>query len=401
MNSLKRKDRPVPNTIAFTIEELSVGGAEKMLVAMANDLAKSGWLVHVVCLTTAGELASELDDQIVLTVLNKKPGADIMLLWKLNRCLTWINPMCVNSHLCVANTWTRAALSISAIPVIATEHSRDTWKPGYYRKIDKLLSFVTAGLVAVSGDTADFYENIIGVKRSLIQVINNGVDTQRYANGQGEALRIEWMSSYQAADAVNNFPTTDVGASTTENTVLLGTVGRMITAKNHPRLVDAFKRLVHDTDLQNISLKLIFVGDGPEREKIESYVELHDLGAHIIFTGTRHDIPDVLAAFDVFVLSSDREGHPLTALEAQAAGTSVVLTDAGGSADAIARSDNQVGGVLVERSDEALANALRELVLDVNLRNERARFGQSFALSNFDKRHMVQRYVELFQSVAR
>lgn len=401
MSAVKRMEKQIANTIAFTIEELSVGGAEKMLVAMANDLVELGWLVHVVCLTKAGELASELDERVVLTVLNKKPGADITLLWKLNRLLTVINPMCVNSHLCVANTWTRAALAISAIPVIATEHSRDTWKPGYYRKLDKLLSYVTAGLVAVSGDTADFYEYSIGVKGSLIQVINNGVDTQRYANGRGEAIRTEWLSLGHATVSENKLAKTAAVTSASESTVFIGTVGRMITAKNHPRLVDAFKRLVEDTELQNNSLKLIFVGDGPERKKIESYVETHNLAEHIIFTGTRHDIPDVLAALDVFVLSSDREGHPLTALEAQAAGTSVVLTNAGGSADAIARSDNQVGGVLVERCDESLAAALRELVLDVNLRDKRARFGQSYALANFDKRHMVQRYVELFESVAR
>jgi len=53
-------------------------------------------------------------------------------------------------------------------------------------------------------------------------------------------------------------------------------------------------------------------------------------------TGERHDIPDMLAAFDLFVLSSDREGYPLTALEAQAAATAVVLTDAGGSGESIA-----------------------------------------------------------------
>jgi len=274
----------------------------------------------------------------------------------------------------VANTWTRAALAGSKIPVIATEHSRDTWKPGYYRKVDKLLSRVTAGLVAVSGDTADFYENTIGVGGSF----------------QGNALRAQWVSN-------DNKGVSAQGGET----VLLGTVGRMITAKNHPRLVDAFKRLVHDPELQDTSLKLVFVGDGPEREKIESYVAQNNLGAHVIFTGTRHDIPDVLAAFDVFVLSSDREGHPLTALEAQAAGTTVVLTDAGGSADAIASADGQTGGVLVERSDEALALALRELVLDVNLRDKRARFGQSHALANFDKRHMVQRYVDLFERVSR
>ncbi|MFT4728617.1 MAG: glycosyltransferase involved in cell wall biosynthesis, partial [Granulosicoccus sp.] len=189
--------------------------------------------------------------------------------------------------------------------------------------------------------------------------------------------------------------------SNADNLVLLGTVGRMITAKNHQRLIDALYRLVHDKTLEYLSLKLVFVGDGPERQAVESYTSERGLTDYVIFTGTRHDIPDVLEAFDVFVLSSDREGHPLTALEAQAAGTSVVLTDAGGSADAIAYSGNEVGGVLVDRCDEALAEALKELLINPEKRKARARFGQQFALANFDKRHMVTRYVELFESVGR
>lgn len=378
------------NTIAFTIEELTVGGAEKMLVAMANDIAAMGWQVHLVCLREAGELASELDSRIIVTVLNKKTGPDIGLLARLNKCLTDINPICVNSHLCVANTWTRAALAISSIPVVATEHSRDTWKPNYYRKIDWLLSFRTAALVAVSRDTADFYENTIGVNGKLIHVINNGVDTQVYANGSGRKLRDEWLGT----DPEH----TDKPA---EQRVLLGTVGRMITAKNHQRLIDSLYHLVKDEALQHIQLKLVFVGDGPEREAVTAYVAERALENYIVFTGTRHDIPDVLEAFDVFVLSSDREGHPLTALEAQAAGTSVVLTNAGGSADAIAYEGDNAGGELVERSDVALAAALKKVVLDPQLRQRRATFGQKHALENFDKRHMVARYVSLFESVSR
>ena len=376
-------------TIAFTIEEFSVGGAEKMLVAMANDLVALDWQVHVVCLREAGDLASDLDDRVIVTVLNKKPGADVSLLWRLYKCLSSINPICVNSHLCVANTWTRTALALSSIPVIATEHSRDTWKPGYYRKIDWLLSHRTAALVAVSGDTADFYENTIGVKKSLIHVINNGVDTQRYAKGEGAALRKDWLA--QADDTTDSADTAPV---------LLGTVGRMITAKNHQRLIDALHRLVHDDSLQHVPLKLVFVGDGPERAAIEAYTHERGLTEYVIFTGTRHDIPDVLEAFDVFVLSSDREGHPLTALEAQAAGTPVVLTDAGGSADAIAKSGDEAGGVLVERSDEALAAALKEMLIKPEQRAASARFGQQFALDNFDKSHMVARYAQLFESVS-
>jgi len=379
--------------IAFTIEELSVGGAEKMLVAMANDLAAMRWQVHVVCLAKAGELAANLDERVALTVLDKKPGADFSLLKKLNRCLSDINPICVNSHLCVANTWTRMALVFSSIPVVITEHSRDTWKPGYYRKIDRLLSYRTAALVAVSGDTADFYSTTIGVRKSIIQVINNGVDTDMYAKGSGTALRSQWLK--QAA------PSGDGVKQEAGNSVLLGTVGRMITAKNHPRLIDAMNRLVHDKSLEHVRIKLVFVGDGPERNAVESYAAERGLSEHTIFTGTRHDIPDVLEAFDIFVLSSDREGHPLTALEAQAAGTSVVLTDAGGSADAIAQSGGEIGGVLVERSDEALAEALKEVLIDPEKRASRARFAQQHALANFDKRHMVARYTKLFESVSR
>lgn len=384
MSNLSRK------IIAFTIEELTVGGAEKMLVAMANDLASQEWQVHLVCLRQAGELATELDSRIVVTELNKKTGADLTLLWRLNRCLTRIHPICVNSHLCVANTWTRAALALSTIPVVATEHSRDTWKPNYYRKIDWLLSFRTAALVAVSNDTADFYENSIGVKKSLIHVINNGVDTQVYAQGNGAALREQWLgTSENKADG-------EIG-----NQLLLGTVGRMITAKNHQRLIDSFYHLVQDEALASVNLKLVFVGDGPERAAVESHAAQRGVKDQIIFTGTRHDIPDVLEALDVFVLSSDREGHPLTALEAQAAGTSVVLTDAGGSADAIAKSSGEAGGELVERSDVALAAALKKLALDPALRQTRAAFGQRYALENFDKQHMIARYIALFESVSK
>jgi glycosyltransferase involved in cell wall biosynthesis len=284
--------------------------------------------------------------------------------------------------------------------VVVTEHSRDTWKPGYYRKIDRLLSYRTAALVAVSGDTADFYENTIGVNRKLINVINNGVDTEVYAKGCGADLRAQWLGEDDSSEYASGAEASSEIESNACNSVLLGTVGRMITAKNHPRLIDALYRLAHDEELANIRLKMVFVGDGPEREMVESYTQERGLSNHVIFTGTRHDIPDVLEAFDVFVLSSDREGHPLTALEAQAAGTSVVLTDAGGSADAIAVSGDDVGGVLVERSDEALAGALKELLISPELRKARASFGQQFALANFDKRHMVARYTELFERVS-
>ena len=379
-----------PLTIAFTIEELTVGGAERMVLAMANEFARQGWQVHMVCLRQAGILADELDARIELHVLDKKPGLDVSLVGKLRRCIRQINPMAVNSHLWVGNTWTRIALFFSATPVVATEHSRDDWKPAYYRWIDRLLSRRTAALVCVSSDTAEFYRNTIGLADSLVSVINNGVDTALYANGNGGALRSQWLhDTLGQSDATVNAP------------VVIGTVGRIVSAKNHRRMMDALSMLVNDAALADHSLCLVVVGDGEDRPVIEQYVLDKSLQNHVVFTGSRHDIPDVLAAFDIFVLSSDREGHPLTALEAQAAGAPVVLTNAGGSREAVARRGDAVGGVLVDKSAEALAEAMRDMILDPALRQSRANFAREYALAHFDKARMIERYAELFQSFGR
>ncbi len=373
--------------LALIIEELTVGGAESMVVAMANEFVNRDWQVHVVCLRDAGVLAAWLDERIKVHILNKRPGFDLALAFRLNRCLRKIAPVVVNSHLWVGNTWTRVALLPTGIPVVITEHSRDSWKPLYYRWIDRVLALRTAALITVSSDSADFYRKEIGLKDSLITVINNGVNTQRFAQGDGRALRTEWLAGTPWSAGIAQ-----------DRRIIIGTVGRIVAAKNHRRLIDVMVMLRGDQSLSGYDLRLVMVGDGEDRADIEQYVQHNGMQESVIFTGARHDIPDVLAAFDLFVLSSDREGHPLTALEAQSAGTPVVLTDAGGSSESIARDDAQCGGVLVEKSALAMAAAIREMILYPELRAERAAFAQQYALGHFDQKHMVDRYEEVFRA---
>lgn len=378
------KDRPV---IAFAIEELSVGGAEHLLMIMANEFMDRGWRVHMICLTQAGELASRLNESVQLHVLNKRRGIDPGLPWRYARCVEEIQPDIINSHLWVANAWTRLSLLRKSVPVVVTEHSRDTWKPLHYRWLDQRLAGRTHKMVTVSRDTADFYEHIIGIDRQLITVINNGVDTARYAAGCGKALRKGWLEHISPTNDVKREP------------FLIGTVGRLVTAKNHQRLIDACARLIQDAALaRQYDIHLKIVGEGPERSRLQHYIDELGLGCRITLAGTRHDIPDVLAAFDVFALSSDREGHPLTALEAQAAGTPVVLTDVGGTSEAIALDGDRNGGVLIKPCVDALTEALRQMIIDPALRAERAAFARQYARDNFDKRQMIEHYEAVFHS---
>lgn len=361
--------------VVFTIEALTIGGAEQMLVAMANRFAERGWKVHVICLSTAGELATRLSAGIQLDVLDKTRGLDWRLPAKLRRLMRQIDPDVVNSHLWTANTWTRFSLAGTGYPVLVTEHSRDFWKSGKFRLIDRLLSLKTQKLIAVSNDTADYYRSDVGIRNELVTVINNGIDARRFATGQGRELRESLVSPGQ---------------------ILIGTIGRMVSAKNHPRLVEAMARLCQT----HRNVHLVFVGDGPERKVLEDAIETAGIKDRITLLGSRSDTPDLLDAFDIFVLSSDREGHPLTALEAQAAGVPVVLTDAGGSADAIASDGEQSAGFLVEKSADALVAALNRLIVDSTLRARMGQFGQQYALMHFDLETMVSRYEQLFLEAA-
>ena len=362
--------------IAFVIEALTVGGAEHMLVGLANRCHELGWDVHVVCLTRRGELAERLREGVVVHVLDKRPRIDPRLPWRLRRLMRRLRPVAINSHLWVANFWTRASLAGTGLPVIASEHSRDSWKPRHYRLLDRCLVPFTHALVAVSEDTARFYRHEIGVRDGLIHVVNNGVDTARYARCDGRALRAGWAPDGQ---------------------FLVGSVGRLVGAKNHLRLLDMAAHLVAG-GLGH--LHLVIVGEGPERGVLERRVAALGLDAHVTLTGQRDDVPDVLAALDVFVLSSDREGHPLTALEAQSAGTPVVLTDVGGSAEAIARAGGRVGGLLVEPDARALAAAVRRLADHPELRAGMGAFAREHALAHFDRERTVEAYVALFERAA-
>jgi len=344
---------------------------EQMLVAMANQFVSRGWSVHMICLSKAGELAEKLVHPVHVHVLDKKSGIDLRLPKRLRALIKGIRPTAVNSHLWTANLWTRIALFGASVPIIVTEHSRDTWKARHYRLIDRLLSKTTKKLVAVSNDTAEFYRSDIKLPSSLVCVINNGVDTKRYAAGIGTALKKQWAPN---------------------NELLLGTVGRMVPAKNHIRLLEMAELLKK----QIPAFKLVLVGDGELRSDIETAVQQKVLEDHVILAGARSDIPDVLAALDIFILSSDREGHPLTALEAQAAGTPVILTNAGGSADAVAVNDTQSGGMLVEKDAQALADAVVSLFQDPQSLSQMGSFAQSHALERFDMQHMVDQYEHLF-----
>lgn len=362
----------MPHRVLFAIEALTIGGAEQMLVSLANGCALDGWDTHVVCLSWPGELADQLLPEVNFHVLQKKPGLDRHLPQAIQQLTSDIGPDVINTHLWTANTWMRACLWQQHVPIITTEHSSDSWKRLYHRWIDRALSRRSHRVIAVSQHAADYYVNRVGLKPSRVGVIHNGIDTLRFQHGHGLGLKQKLLNKQK---------------------FLVGTVGRMVPAKNHHRFVDMAKCLIDAGQ----AVQFVIAGDGPLHQDIARYANEQGIAERITLLGERRDVEHLMAAMDVFVLSSDREGHPLTALEAQTAGAPVVLTDVGGCAEAIAQQGEKCGGLLVSPDSKALAQAVQRLCEDAELRHDMGQFARQYAEDFFGQHTMKRAYQALFE----
>jgi glycosyltransferase involved in cell wall biosynthesis len=142
---------------------------------------------------------------------------------------------------------------------------------------------------------------------------------------------------------------------------------------------------------------LWIAGEGPEREALEAQAEKLGLASRVRFLGRREDAADLLAACDVYVLPSRREGLGVSALEAMAARRPIVATRVGGLADAVA---DERTGLLVAPEDAAeLARALARVAADPALRRRLGEAGPARLAEGFLASQMVDAYEKLYRSV--
>jgi glycosyltransferase involved in cell wall biosynthesis len=167
---------------------------------------------------------------------------------------------------------------------------------------------------------------------------------------------------------------------------LIVAVGRLKAPKDFLTLVRALGKL------EPGSFDAVIVGEGPDRPRLEDEIRRLGLKDRVRLAGERHDIPELLAAADIFALSSSSEGMPVSVLEAMAAGLPVVASRVGGVPEQVVERET---GVLVAPGDpEDLAQGLARLVAEGELRRRlgaagRARAEQSFDLEPFRRAHLA------------
>jgi glycosyltransferase involved in cell wall biosynthesis len=165
-------------------------------------------------------------------------------------------------------------------------------------------------------------------------------------------------------------------------------VGRLKAPKDFVTLVRALALLPRE------SFEALIVGEGPDRSMLESELRRLGLESRVRLAGERHDVPDLLAASDVFVLASVSEGLPVSVLEAMAAELPVVASHVGGLSELVV--DGETGLLVPPRDADALAAALGRLAADHSLRRQLGAAGRAHAESRFDPESFARAHVDLY-----
>jgi glycosyltransferase involved in cell wall biosynthesis len=172
------------------------------------------------------------------------------------------------------------------------------------------------------------------------------------------------------------------------------TVCRLYRPRDFPTLLDAFGKLVEVLP----EACLLIVGDGPLRSQVERDIASLALQHHVRLLGMRPDVPQILGASDVFVLSSRGwEGLPLSVLEAMASSLPVVASDVGGTPEAVI--DGQTGFLCAPGDASALLQGLRSLALDSVLAQTMGQRGVARVKECFTAQRMVTETAALYESL--
>lgn len=360
--------------ILHILYSLNIGGMENGIVNIVNNSDPTLFDHQLCCLSTSGESAKKLRYPAPIYELKQKPRHDWSILPRLIQIIRDVRPDIVHTRNWGSFDGVLAAI-LTGTTVIHGEHGWNTddlqGKNLKRRMVRKLLSLYISKYITVSEDIRQWLIKYNGASENQVVKISNGVDTDKFRERKVPELRI---------------------AHQLENSVVIGSVGRLSLIKHHDLLIDAFNRIDHS----KYNAALVIVGDGPERKRLESIIKDSPYRDRIQLLGERADVHRLYSMMDIFALVSMNEGISNTILEAMACGLPVIATNVGGNRELVIHDET---GCLISKEGTDLPKAIERYLQDPELRLIHGKNGRRRAIDSFSLEQMVGNYLRVYQSV--
>ena len=366
-------------TVCHVVHSLGVGGAEVLVADMVRSLSDRFNCV-VACLDDIGLIGESLRaDGFQLQLLNREPGLDWNCARRLSAWLREHEVGVVHVHQCTPMFQAMLArFPGRQPPLLLTEHGRHHPDlPSRKRALaHRLLLGSRDRLVAVGQATRQALIDNEGLPAERVEVIYNGVDLSKFndiaSTARGEVRK-------------------ELGLEATDFVMTL--VARLDPIKDHSTALATLKRVRESVP----TAKLLIVGDGPERANIEVAIANGNFQGSAVMLGTRRDVPQLLAASNVFLLTSIGEGIPLTIIEAMAAGVPIVSTNVGGIPEMMTHGES---GFLHDAGDTfGLADSITTLHRDGALADRVTMAARERAFAMFSRQQMLASYSKIYEEL--
>lgn len=383
-----------PPHVVHIIYALGTGGLENGLVNIINHSPVGRYRHTIVCLTDATDFSKRITAPNVEVIeLHKKLGQDWRLYGRLLKTLRRLAPDIVHTRNLASLEMQAVTLLLPGVKRVHGEHGRDmqdldgTNKK--YNLLRKALRPFIHRYIAVSEDLRGWLSSTIHVPEGKLRQIYNGVDVEKFQAVKTDQTADLTSRREQMALAPEGFLSND--------TVVVGTVGRLAEVKNQRLLVMAIKGLIRARPELSQKVRLVMVGDGPLYSALQKEVAEQGLADVVWMPGDRDDVPQLMQLMDIFVLPSLAEGISNTVLEAMATGLPIVATNVGGNPELVVDGEN---GRLVSVGDEQkLSEILAELVENPSVRMQMGQSGLNRVTSTFNWQKTVNEYLGIYDEL--
>jgi len=363
--------------ILFVITQSEFGGAQRFLHTLATHLPKEQYNVLIATGRTGDKkFTDELHKAGLNTrtfnhlVRNPHPFHDLMAVREMRQFIKKFPPDIL--FLCSSKAGVIGSVAAgfpTRLPNLKVIYRIGGWSfndPGskllkqFWKTIEKQTAKYKD--VIILNNRHDFDQaKKLNIKPKQLSLVHNG-------------LNIQEMSFYSREEARKKL-------NLLEQDLVLGTIANFYPAKGLEQLLNA----VHM--LPNANFKLVIIGDGNLRAKIEQKISKYNLGQKVLLTGRLDDARRHLKAFDIYIQPSLKEGFPWAVLEAMGAGLPIIATSVGAIPEII--KDRQNGLLVSPGQPDQLADKIRELT-DSGLREKLGQQAFETVSSQFSLEHMIE-----------
>jgi glycosyltransferase involved in cell wall biosynthesis len=359
----------------FVITSMPVGGAEVLLVNLMRRFRASHVLPSIACLKDKGPLGKEIAAEFPVTDHWLTSKFDVRVL---PRLAGHMRRQKIDAVITVGAGdkmfWGRLAAKLANVPVVCSALHSTGWPDGVGR-LNRCLTSITDAFIAVAKPHGQFLIDYERFPANKVVVIPNGVDTSRFAPDPSVRIPVRRELAIE------------------QTAPLIGIVAALRPEKNHALFIAAAHKVV----MKCPKAHFLIIGDGPERAKIEELVQSKGLTNHVHLLGNRSDTPRLLAAMDIFALTSHNEASPVSILEALSCGVPVVSTRVGSVSESV---HDQWSGFTVEPGDaEDIADKMIHLLHNPQTADMMGRNGREHVQTNGSLDTMVELYEQLIHRI--